>query len=80
MNAWRIASRIPGTGGLRKFASGAAAAVNVAARAICYFYDASFPVLLVAIYAKNEKADLSAQEKKKFAAYAKEAVIQWRRR
>ena len=47
---------------------------------IYYFYNADFPVFIMALYAKNEKADLSAREKKEFAAYAKEAVTQWRRR
>jgi hypothetical protein len=41
---------------------------------------ADFPALIMALYAKNEKADLSSREKKEFAAYAKEAVTQWRRR
>ena len=37
------------------------------------------PILLVAIYAKNEKADLSAAEKKEFAALLKAFVAQWRK-
>jgi hypothetical protein len=32
------------------------------------------------IYAKNEKADLSAQEKRKFAALVKEITEQWQRK
>jgi hypothetical protein len=38
------------------------------------------PVLLVAIYAKNEKADVSAQDKRKFTALVKEITAQWRRK
>jgi hypothetical protein len=50
------------------------------ARVIYYFYNADFPVFVMALYAKNEKADLSAREKKEFAAYAKETMTQWQRR
>ena len=39
-----------------------------------------FPVLVMALYAKNEKADLSVREQKEFASYAKEAVTQWRKK
>ena len=72
---------IPGTGGLRKVRVGrGGSGKRGGARVIYYFYNADFPVFLMALYAKNEKADLSAREKKEFAAYAKEAVTQWRRR
>ena len=47
---------------------------------IYYFYNTDYPVLGVAIYAKNEKADLSAQDKKKFAALVKEITAQWQRK
>ena len=72
---------IPGTGGLRKVRVGrGGSGKRGGARVIYYFYTADFPVFLMALYAKNEKADLSAREKKEFTAYAKEAVTQWRRR
>jgi hypothetical protein len=72
---------IPGTGGLRKVRVGrSGSGKRGGARVIYYFYDADFPVFLMALYAKNEKADLSGREKREFAAYAKEAVTQWRRR
>src|SRR5579864_5767406 len=71
---------IPGTGGLRKVRVGrGGSGKRGGARVIYYFYNAEFPVLLMALYAKNEKCDLSAREKKEFTAYAKEAVIRWRR-
>src|SRR5580704_6087532 len=66
---------IPGTGGLRKVRVG-----RGGARVIYYFYNANFPALLVAIYAKNEKADVSAQEKKKFTTLVKEITAQWQRK
>jgi hypothetical protein len=72
---------IPGTGGLRKVRVGrGGSGKRGGARVIYYFYNASFPALLVAIYAKNEKADVSAQEKKKFAALVKEITAQWQRK
>lgn len=72
---------IPGTGGLRKVRVGlGGSGKRGGARVIYYFYNADFPALLMAFYAKNEKGDLSAREKKEFAGYAKEAVTQWRRR
>jgi hypothetical protein len=72
---------IPGTGGLRKVRVGrGGSGKRGGARVIYYFYNANFPALLVAIYAKNEKADVSAQEKRKFAALVKEITAQWQRK
>jgi len=72
---------IPGTGGLRKVRVGrGGSGKRGGARVIYYFYNANFPALLVAIYAKNEKADVSAQEKRKFTALVKEITAQWQRR
>jgi hypothetical protein len=72
---------IRGTGGLRKFRIGrGGSGKRGGARVVYYFHDADFPVLLLAIYAKNEKGDLSAAEKKEFAALVKEIMAQWRRR
>jgi hypothetical protein len=71
---------INGTGGLRKVRVGrGGSGKRGGARVIYYFYNANFPVLM-ALYAKNEKADLSAREKREFSSYAKEAVTQWRRK
>jgi mRNA-degrading endonuclease RelE of RelBE toxin-antitoxin system len=72
---------IPGTGGLRKVRVGrGGSGKRGGARVIYYFYNANFPVLLVAIYAKNEKADVSAQEKRKFTTLVKEITAQWQRK
>ncbi len=72
---------IAGTGGLRKLrVASSGGGKRGGARVVYYFYNVDFPVLLVALYAKNEKADLSAQEKKKFAALVKEIAAQWRRK
>ena len=72
---------IPGTGVLRKVRIGrGGGGKRGGARVIYYFYNAAFPLLLVALYAKNEKGDLSGQEKRKFAALVQEITGQWRRR
>ena len=72
---------IPGTGGLRKVRVGrGGSGKRGGARVIYYFYNAEFPVLLLAIYAKNEKADLSPQEKKKVVALVMEIAAQWQRK
>src|SRR5689334_25279696 len=69
---------VPGTGGLRKVRVGrGSAGKRGGARVIYYFYNADHPILLLALYAKNEKGDLAATEKKEFAAFAKEIVRQW---
>ena len=72
---------IPGTGGLRKVRVGrGGSGKRGGARVIYYFYNAEFPAVLMALYAKNEKADLSDRDKRKSAQYAKEFVAQWRRK
>jgi hypothetical protein len=48
------------------------------ARVIYYFYNANFPLVLLALYAKNEKADLSARDKKALAATLKGIMTSWR--
>jgi hypothetical protein len=56
---------IPGTGGLRKLRVGrSGSGKRGGARVIYYFYNEDVPILLMAIYAKNEKADLSERDKK----------------
>jgi hypothetical protein len=70
---------MPGTGGLRKVRIGrGGSGKRGGARVVYYFHDDKVPILLLAIYAKNEKADLTASEKKEFAALVKETVAQWK--
>ncbi len=72
---------IPGTGGLRKVRVGrGGSGKRGGARVIYYFYNADFPVVLMALYAKNEKTDLTAQEKKALAGTLKEIMESWRRK
>ena len=72
---------IPGTGGLRKVRVGrGGGGKRGGARVIYYFYNAEFPAVLMALYAKNEKSDVSAQEKRKFVALVNEITAQWQRK
>ena len=72
---------IVGTGGLRKVRVGrGGGGKRGGARVIYYFYDGNFPVLLLALYAKKEKADLSAREKKHLADAVKEMTASWRKK
>lgn len=70
---------IPGSGGLRKVRIGRdGIGKRGGTRVIYYFYNEDFPILLLALYAKNEKADLTAAEKREFAASMREIVRQWK--
>ena len=72
---------IPGSGGLRKVRIGRdGVGKHGGARVIYYFYNEDFPIFLLALYAKNEKGDLTAAEKREFAMFAKEIKIQWKRK
>ncbi|MBS0290740.1 MAG: type II toxin-antitoxin system RelE/ParE family toxin [Proteobacteria bacterium] len=57
---------IPGTGGTRKirWANDLHKGKRGGARIIYYYYNESFPIFLFTAYAKNQKDNLSAQEKK----------------
>jgi hypothetical protein len=73
--------RMPGTSGLRKLrVARSGSGKRGGARVIYYFHDEDMPILLLAIYAKNEKGDLSAAEKRELATLVKEIVAQWKRK
>jgi hypothetical protein len=72
---------ISGSGGLRKVRVGTKGrGKRGGARVIYYFYDIDVPILLLALYAKNEKGDLTAAERKEFGELARKAVLQWRKK
>lgn len=72
---------ISGTGGLRKVRIGrGGSGKRGGARVIYYFYNGDFPAVLMALYAKNEKADLTARDRKEMANSLKEIVASWRRK
>jgi hypothetical protein len=72
---------IPGSGGLRKVRiERDGVGKRGGARVVYYFYNEDFPIFLLALYAKNEKGNLTAAEKREFAMFAKEIKIQWKRK
>jgi len=72
---------IPGTGGLRKVRVGrGGSGKRGGVRVIYYFYNADFPLVLMALYAKNEKADLTPRDRKALAADLKEITGLWRKK
>ena len=72
---------IPGTGGLRKLRIGRdSTGKRGGARVIYYFHNESMPLFLLALYAKNERSDLSIKSKRKMTSLVKEIVIEWTRK
>ena len=72
---------IAGTGGLRKVRIGRGGiGKRGGARIVYFFHDPDMPIFLLALYAKNERSDLSATDKKNFAGFVKEIVAQWKRK
>ena len=72
---------IPGAGGLRKVrVRRGGSGKRGGARVIYYFYNAEFPAVLMALYAKNEKPDLTARDRKALAGELKEIMESWQRK
>lgn len=62
---------IVGTGGVRKMRFGAMGrGKSGGVRVIYYFYDEEMPIYALLIYAKNERADLTPDERRAVAAFA----------
>lgn len=62
---------IVGTGGVRKMRFGALGkGKSGGVRVIYYFYDEEMPIYALLIYAKNERADLTPQERHAVASFA----------
>ena len=62
---------IVGTGGVRKVRYGAMGrGKSGGVRVIYYFYDEGMPIYALLIYGKNERADLTPDQRKSVAAFA----------
>jgi hypothetical protein len=62
---------IVGTGGVRKVRfAGKGKGKSGGVRVIYYFYDREIPIYALLIYAKNERADLTAEQRKSVASFA----------
>jgi hypothetical protein len=72
---------IQGTGGVRKLrwrALGRGKTGGI--RVIYYFHNEAMPLYLLAAYGKNEKADLSGEERRAIARLVGGLVAYWRKR
>jgi hypothetical protein len=72
---------IQGTGGIRKlrWARGGGGKSG-GIRVIYYFHSEMMPLYLLAAFGKNEKANISAEEKQQLAKAVNELVAFWRHR
>ena len=62
---------IVGTGGVRKVRYGAKGrGRSGGVRVIYYFYDQDMPIYALLVYGKNERANLTAKQRKAVAAFA----------
>jgi hypothetical protein len=62
---------IVGTGGVRKLRFGAMnKGKSGGVRVIYYFFDEQLPLYALPIYGKNQRADLTAEQRKSVAAFA----------
>jgi hypothetical protein len=69
-----------GTGGIRKVrAAVGERGKSGGARVIYFFHSADMPVFLLALFAKNEKDNLSMAERAQLAALVEELKRQWKR-
>ncbi len=72
---------IRGTGGIRKLRwaqSGRGKSGGI--RVIYYFHSELMPLYLLAVFGKNEKANLSKEERNLLAKAVKELAASWRKR
>lgn len=62
---------IVGTGGVRKLRfAGRGKGKSGGVRVIYYFYDQDIPIYALLIYGKNERADLTAEQRRTVTAFA----------
>ena len=72
---------IPGTGGVRKLRWGLEGRGKRGGARVVYFYhDAGMPTFALTAYAKNERADLSQQDRNDFRQLAALLVESFKRR
>ena len=72
---------IEGTGGVRKLRWGRSGrGKSGGVRVIYYFHSEIMPLYLLAVFGKNEKADISGQEKRALAKAVIELVAHWTKR
>lgn len=71
---------VPGAGGIRKFRWGAnAKGKRGGVRVIYYLHSKAFPIFLLTIYAKNQKANLTKAERSDMKALVPLLIRNYRR-
>lgn len=71
---------IQGTGGVRKMrVSAGGKGKSGGARVIYFYFDDAHPVLAIAIFAKNEKVDLTAKERNELKKRIDAIKADWRK-
>ena len=76
-----IGDLVPGTGGIRKLRLGLEGrGKRGGARIIYYFHSADIPLFALTAFAKNERADLSQEDRNNFRRLTKLLVETYRRR
>ena len=72
---------IQGTGGIRKLRwAQAGRGKSGSVRVIYYFHSEMMPLYLLTVFGKNEKSNLSKEERNDLAKAVRELVAIWRRR
>ena len=72
---------IQGTGGIRKLRwARSGGGKNGGVRIIYYYHSEMMPLYLLTLFGKNEKANISKEEKKLLAKLVRELVTYWRQR
>lgn len=72
---------MPGAGGIRKVRFGfGGRGKSGGARVIYFIAGDELPIFLLAVFAKNEKSDLTPKERAKLAASVKDMISGYRRR
>jgi mRNA-degrading endonuclease RelE of RelBE toxin-antitoxin system len=73
--------RIPATGGVRKVRWGVdTRGKRGGVRVVYYYHDATLPIFLLTVYAKNERDDLSQRDKQRIKGLTATLVEDYRRR
>ena len=72
---------IQGTGGIRKFRwSIGSKGKSSGIRVIYYFHSGMMPLYLLTVFGKNEKSNISSEEKNLLSKIVKKLVIFWRQK
>ncbi|MGQ0664999.1 MAG: type II toxin-antitoxin system RelE/ParE family toxin [Pseudomonadota bacterium] len=78
---WTAGDLIPGTGGVRKLRWGLEGrGKRGGARVIYFYHSADFPLFALTAYAKNERADLSQEQRNDFRRLTKLLIESYGRR